>query len=201
MALLDVRQRLRDRRQRFLLELARGGHERAFRRLYRELYGPVARYVSARVRPREDAEDVTSQIFFKLLRGLDRYDPERGSPWTWIMTLARNTVIDHLRSTRPTASAEELSEVLVGNDPDPLSNLIEEEEARFAHGVLRRYPAEVREMFSLRFAHGFRYREIAEVMNLSEAAVKQRFSRISRELRLEIEKRRRGGEENATQGA
>ena len=57
---MDLRRKLRDRRQRLLLRLARGGSEEAFRRLYRELYDPVARYVEFRVRNREDAEDITS---------------------------------------------------------------------------------------------------------------------------------------------
>lgn len=183
---------LRDARQRLLLELARHGHVHAFRRLYRELSVPVLHYLTSRLRSREDAEDVASEVFHKLVTSLDKYDPERGSVQAWIMTMARHTLIDHLRRSRPTESIDGVAEVLADGAPDALAELVEQEDARLAYGILRHHPPIVREMFALHFAHGMPYRDIATALGLSESAVKQRFSRTLRELRAELGARKNG---------
>jgi len=183
---VKIPRQLRDARQRLLWELARNGHARAFRQLYRELSVPILHYVTSRLRSRTDAEDVTSDVFHKLVTSMGKYDPERGSVQAWVMALARNTLIDHVRRARPTEPIVHVADVLADGARDALEQLIEQEDARFAYGILRRYPPEVREMFSLHFAHGLTYRDVATTMGLSEAAVKQRFARTLRELRLEL---------------
>lgn len=183
---MEIQRPLRDTRQRLLWELARSGHTRGFRQLYRELSGPVMRYLMSRLRSSAEAEDVASEVFHKVVTSLDSYDPKRGSVQGWVITLARNTLIDHLRRARPTEPIDNIENVLADGATDALMELIAQEEARFAHGILQRYPAEVREMFSMHFAHGLPYRDIATTMGLSESAVKQRFARTLRELRQEL---------------
>jgi RNA polymerase sigma factor (sigma-70 family) len=188
---LDLRKKIRDRRQRLLLRLARRGSQDAFRHLYRELFTPVASYVQIRVHNREDAEDITSGVFRKFLIGMDRFDPSRGSVMTWVVTMARNAVIDHYRRTRPSAGeVESLDDAtaasLADGRPSPLRAMIVDEEIARVRRFLDRQPAEIREMFSLRFEQGLRVREVAEVMGLSPDAAKQRFSRAFRKLQLEL---------------
>ncbi|HEX9641550.1 MAG TPA: sigma-70 family RNA polymerase sigma factor [Candidatus Krumholzibacteria bacterium] len=192
---MEVRTRLRDQRQRLLLQWAHAGSEAAFRQLYRELCGPVMGYLAARIRPREEAEDLCSQIFMRFLQRLDQYDGDRGSVLSWILSMSRNALIDRLRSLRPTSSLDENFDA-VDPSPDPLDRIVEGEEARFVHGVLANHPAELRELYSLRFAHGLRYAEIGEMLGISEAAVKQRFSRSLRELRSTLEQRNEKGGAN-----
>lgn len=194
---MDLRRTLRDHRQRLWFELARSGHEAAFVRLYRELYDPVARYVGARIRNHDDTLDVVAGIFHKMLLRMDRFDANRGSVWTWVMTIARNAVIDHFRRMRETTSIEDVADELQDQGATPLAQLIETQEAEFI-SILRRYRPEVREMFAMRFTDGMRYREIAAVMGMTESAVKQRFVRTMKQLRRELEPRnpspREGGE-------
>ena len=85
---------------------------------------------------------------------------------------------------------------MAGNGGNPLEVLIDDEEARLLHGVLADHPAELREMFALHYGQGLRYREIAQILGLNEAAVKQRFSRALRQLRVELESRNTKGGEN-----
>jgi RNA polymerase sigma-70 factor (ECF subfamily) len=191
---VDLARILRDRRHRFLLARARAGQERSFRILYRSLYGPVMSYVARRIRSSADAEDVVSKVFHRFLTNLDRYDPEKGSVWTWVMTMTRNAVIDHRRAQRPVESIDDLSAVLWSDDEGPLESLVRSEEERLLHGVLRDEPAELREIFALHFGEGMRYGEIAAVLGITEAAVKQRFSRTMRRIRRERSGQTRGGE-------
>ncbi|MCP4547612.1 MAG: sigma-70 family RNA polymerase sigma factor [bacterium] len=192
---LQLKRILNNKQQARLLKQARAGREDAFRRLYRELYEPVARYCRARLNSPEDAEDLVAQVFHKFVRNLDRFDPEQGAVQAWILTLARNTLIDHFRKCKPEQTMAELPQIPAGYESDPLRSLIRDEEACFTHGLLRNYSDDVREMFALRFTHDLSYREIALVMGLSEVAVKKRFSRTMRDLRLKLsERNRRGGE-------
>ena len=195
-----MRKRLRDRRQSLLLQLARRGSEEAFRRLYRELFTPVAGYIQPRVHNPEDAEDICSDVFKSFLLRLDSFDGSRGSVMTWVVAMARNAVIDHYRRVRLSAKSAEylsgpLADALADGRPSPLQVMIGNEEADRIRRILARQPVETREMFSLRFEQGLRVREVGEVMGLSPDATKQRFARAFRKLQQELteeDKPRRG---------
>jgi RNA polymerase sigma-70 factor (ECF subfamily) len=190
---LDLKRRLRDGRHGLWLRLARRGNEDAFRRLYGELYDPVAGYIAARTGNVHDSEDLTSAVFHGFLERLDRFEAGKGSVMTWVLTMARNAVIDHHRRLDAHGSArkmavpvEELANVLAADQADALGSLIRDEDLRHIRALLRREPDEVREMFSLRFGEGLRVREVAAVMGLGEAAVKQRFARTLKKIRQEL---------------
>lgn len=202
---MDLKRKLRDGRHRLWLGLARRGNEDAFRRLYGETYGPVAGYVAARVARTEDAEDITSSVFLKLVAGLDRFDGRRGSVLTWLLAMARNAVIDHHRRARAHGAArtgevpvEEMAEQLAANAVDPLGSLIRDEELRRLDRLVRRLPAETREMFALRFGEGLSVRETAGVLGLGEDAAKQRFARAFRKIREELSTPKPAREEGGT---
>jgi RNA polymerase sigma-70 factor (ECF subfamily) len=196
---------MRDGRHRLWLGLARRGNEDAFRRLYDETYRPVAHYVAARVGSREDAEDITSSVFHKLVAGLDRYDGRRGSVLTWLLAMARNAVIDHHRRGRAHGAArtgevpvEEMADRLAAAPADPLGSLIRDEDLRRLDRLVRNLPAETREMFALRFGEGLSVRETAGVLGLGENAAKQRFARALRKIREELSAPRPAREEGGT---
>jgi RNA polymerase sigma-70 factor, ECF subfamily len=190
---------IRDRKQQWLLLRARAGHEPSFRTLYRELYNPVAGYVARRIDSRDEAEDVISEVFHRFLQRMDQFDAKRGSVWTWLMTMTRHAVIDHHRTRRDSSSLDDFEDVLVADTLDPLTSMLRQEEDRLLHGILRDEDPEVREIFALHFGEGLRYGEIAEILGLSENAVKQRFSRTMRRLRRNGSKAETKGDEHASE--
>ena len=104
----------------------------------------------------------------------------------WLLTMARHALIDHLRASRQQVPVEDLAETLAGPAPDPLEGLIRTEEADRVRDALAVQPAAVREIFALHYGQGLRLREIGELVGMSEAAVKQRLSRVRRELREQL---------------
>ena len=166
---------------RLVLRSQRGDRE-AFRDLYRALYGPVSRYIRRRVPSTADAEDVVGQVFFRLLESLDRIEPRKGSVLVYALSMARNALVDDARSRRGRVPEE-----AAANVPDaaegPLERLMGQESAERVRSELAGLPAETRELLMLRFGDGLRFTEIAQVMGLSDAAVRQRTSRAVRELR------------------
>ena len=185
---MSLRDTLTTARLSRLVRRARGGDADAFRRLYRELHPVVWRYVSRRITTGADVEDLVAKVFERVVEHLHRFDPQRGSVRAWVVGIARNAVIDHLRVRRCSGDPDAI-EWLADAAVDPARALEDDERDAELRAVLAGCAPEVREMFSLRFADGLRLREIAELMDLSEAAVKQRFSRTLRELRSKLRSR------------
>jgi RNA polymerase sigma-70 factor (ECF subfamily) len=82
-----------------LVGAAQAGDRDAMRALYVRFAGGVHVYV-ARIVPQRDAEDVTQQVFAKLLTELDRYRPGEAPFAAWVLRVARNLAIDHVRRSR-----------------------------------------------------------------------------------------------------
>lgn len=165
-----------------LVVRAQRGDREAFQDLYRALYEPVSRYIRRRVPSAADAEDLVGQVFFRLLESLDRVEPRRGSVLAYALSMARNALVDNARG-RVGMVPEEAAAALPDLGVGPLERLMEEENVERVRSELARLPAETREMLMLRFGDGLRFAEVAQVLGLSEAAVRQRTSRAVRELR------------------
>jgi RNA polymerase sigma-70 factor (ECF subfamily) len=186
-------QHRRDRRHARWVRQARAGDPHAFARLYGELYDPVADYLEPRAPTLEDAEDLIATVFHRFLKNLARYDAQRGCVLAWLLTMARHALIDHLRARRPQVPVDDLADVLAGPSPDPLAGLIRTEQADRVRRALAEQPALVRELFALHYGQGLRLREIGDLLGMSEDAVKQRLSRVRRDLRDRLRDERRDG--------
>lgn len=183
---MDPRRDLRDRRHARLLQAACGGDQEAFRRLYAELYDPVAGFLGRRLASSHDAEDLIATVFHRFVEHLARFDPRKGSVLGWVLAMAHHALVDHLRSVRETEPVDALAGTLAGPADDPLADLIRDEDRDRVRAGLLRLPDGDRGLMALRYGDGLRHREIAALTGLSEAAVRQRLSRALRELRRHV---------------
>jgi RNA polymerase sigma factor (sigma-70 family) len=128
---------------------------------------------------RDDAEDVLQRVFYEVWRHNGRYDPSR-SLAGWVLGIARNRAIDHLRRQRNTAVALETLDDIPGADGRELA----ERYAR-AHEVrsaLIRLPVEQREVLVLAYFGGYTQSEISRRLDLPLGTVKARAFRGLRRL-------------------
>ena len=150
----------------------------------------VYRYVRFRVETREAAEDVTSDVFMKALRSLDRYNANLASPRTWLLRIARNAVTDHLRALRRKGSLHvSLDRVpdLVADIPSQDERVIRQERIQTllnGNQTLRRADQEI---LSLRYGAGLGNGEIAESLGISHNAVAVRLHRALKRLKDAVE--------------
>ncbi|MGI8815335.1 MAG: RNA polymerase sigma factor [Pseudonocardia sp.] len=91
---------------------AQGGDREAFGRLYARYQPLVWRFVQRKVRDGHLAEDLTSETFLRALRGISSVTAQRPDPGAWLVTIARNLVLDHAKSahhrlSHPTADIPE----------------------------------------------------------------------------------------------
>ena len=138
--------------------------------IYTEYSGKVMGYIRARVRNKADAEDLHSEVFEKILRKIEGFDPEKASLNTWIFTITRNTVIDHFRRAKP---GEELDEN-ISDDTEIDEDLLQTENLSELAAALRKLPQQLMDIVVLRYYDGKPLTEIAKLMDLSYGAVKLR---------------------------
>jgi len=128
---------------------------------------------------REEAEDLTQDIFIKLYGSLSKYDFER-SFTAWFLTLARNHLIGSYRRTKWEKRQRDDFETHAGtraSADDPERGLALEETKRVLWQGLNLLPAEVRMAVILKEIQGKSYEETAEIMGLPIGTVKSRISR------------------------
>lgn len=157
---------------------AKEGDLEAMQFLYVTYCQNVYGYVRSIVRDDHEAEDVTQHVFAKLMTTLVKYD-DRGLPFlAWLIRLARNVAIDHLRTNRLTPT-----EAVI--DPESTSgmDLDGRETMRAALAVL---PDEQREVVVLRHVLGLTPAEIAERMGRSESSIHGLHHRGRRTLQREL---------------
>ena len=139
---------------------------------------------------RSEAEDLTQVTFEHALRAWSRYDHARAAPRTWLLSIARNLLIDHYRAkgARPTLVAEdEAGEAEFGVAGGPENDLGISPTLAAALSTL---PKRDREVVALRFGGDLTGPEIAETLGLSLANVQQILSRSLRKLRGVLEAER-----------
>ncbi|MGH2884100.1 MAG: RNA polymerase sigma factor [Solirubrobacteraceae bacterium] len=135
-------------------------------------------YVRSIVRDDHEAEDVTQHVFAKLMTTLVKYD-DRGVPFfAWLIRLARNVAIDHLRANRVTPTETVL---------DPASTApIDLDRGETVRAALSALPDEQREVVVLRHVVGLTPAEIANRMGRTESSIHGLHHRGRRTLQREL---------------
>jgi RNA polymerase sigma-70 factor (ECF subfamily) len=150
---------------------AKAGDAMAFGRLFDHYHGPVYRYVVSRVHRPSDAEDLTQLVFVKALEALPRYE-SRGIPFGgWLFRLARNAVIDHVRTRHEHADLDSATE-RSGTEAGPEEVVAVRQALDEVAVALDALTDEQREAIALRFFAGLSAREAAEVMGKQEGTVR-----------------------------
>jgi RNA polymerase sigma-70 factor (ECF subfamily) len=154
-----------------LVDEARAGDAWAFGQLFDHFHLPVYRYVASRVRHPSDAEDLTQLVFVKALEALPRYE-SRGIPFGgWLFRLARNAVIDHVRTSHEHADLAQSAE-RAGADAGPDELAVIRQEIEAVRSALATLTDDQRDAISLRFFAGLSAREAAEAMGKQEGTIR-----------------------------
>jgi RNA polymerase sigma-70 factor, ECF subfamily len=159
---------------------AKEGDQEAIRFLYVSYSQNIYGYVRSIVRDDHEAEDITQHVFAKLMTRIGRYD-DRGIPFfAWLLRLARNVAIDHLRANRMMPTENVL-------DPDTGSS-DDLDRAETVRSALATLPDEQRQVVILRHVIGLTPGEIADRMGRSEGSIHGLHHRGRRALQRELER-------------
>lgn len=161
------------------------GIEISAEQLFREYRSKVFGYIFNRIHNRVDAEDLTSDVFAKVVAHISEYDPEKASCSTWIFVITRNTLIEHFRKMRIT---EDIDELQIPVDDEPVDRMVMLEQQELLAKALQELPEKMRDIIVARYYHGFRFAKIAELMDMTEANARVTHSRALTKLKSIIVK-------------
>jgi RNA polymerase sigma-70 factor, ECF subfamily len=162
------------------------GEDELFETIVRRYQVRVVSHVTRMVGSRDDALDLSQEIFLKVFQALDRFNPAYKFS-TWLFRIAGNAAIDHLRKRRPRTVPLEVPDPEGGGTGfqpeqksaglDPYGELRNVERGRAITRAIQDLPADFRELIALRHFVGLSYEEIAEVKKMPLDTVKNKLFR------------------------
>ena len=177
-------------KEKLLINRVQKGEIEAFSELYDVYWPKIRKFFLGRVKRIEDAEDLASQVFVKILSHLQSGGTEQvfDNFNAYLYKIARFTLIDHWRTngSRETIDLEELETVLAsGEDTEE----IVEQRRRLAvfQEVLNSLPPDDAEVLTLRLIQDLSMADIAKILDKNEGAVRVQFHRAKKEMQKRLE--------------
>jgi RNA polymerase sigma-70 factor (ECF subfamily) len=141
--------------------------------IYDRYAGLVFTLALRMLRNRSEAEELVEDVFLELWRRSGRFDPARGAPLTYLVTLARSRAIDRRRSMASRNRATEPSQAdPPGNAPDPPSVAALAENSQRVQAALAQLEFDYRQAVELAFFDGLTHTQIAQKLNKPLGTVK-----------------------------
>jgi len=170
-----------------LIEKAKTDPE-TFAKVFRSNYDTVFRYCARRLFDRHTAEDITSIVFFKVMKKIGSFEGNETDFRNWLLRIATNAVNDHLRSAKRRAeavrtAAENIrseSSFIIGTD-----ECLEEKKALLKQALLSLKP-KYQTVIALRFFESMKLTEIAACLGKDPATVRSWLSRAIKKLRKKL---------------
>ncbi len=173
-----------------LVERLRARDATALGELY-DLYGVVVYSIILRIaRDRATSEDLTQEVFLRVWNRIPSFDTERGSLSTWVLTIARHSAIDFLRSrggkqARLNISIETLERPLTGGNAE--TELQSATDAKKVRAAMARLEPKHRQLLELAYFDGLSQSEMAEKLELPLGTVKTWVRTALRQLRENLQ--------------
>ncbi|MFA7201585.1 MAG: sigma-70 family RNA polymerase sigma factor [Candidatus Paceibacterota bacterium] len=171
-----------------ILKKAIAGESSAFGSLY-DTYQPlIYRFVYLRVSHREEAEDLTHQVFLSAWQNIGSFQ-EHGLPISsWLYQIARNRVIDHYRTKHVSLSLNEENEDLHPSLDDVADSLETKLQLEQIQVALRTLHPDQQDILIMRFVEGLSNAEIASALKKHEGTIRVLQHRALRNLKKQLEK-------------
>ncbi|TDU86606.1 RNA polymerase sigma-70 factor (ECF subfamily) [Kribbella voronezhensis] len=152
------------------------GDSAAFAQLYDQMAPRVYGLIRRVLRNPAQSEEVTQEVMVEIWRTATRYDADRGSPTSWILTMAHRRAIDRVRSEQSSTDREQAvaaasSTTEYDEVAETVTTNLEVEQVRHCLGSLTELQ---RESVTLAYYGGYSYREVAELLDAKLATIKAR---------------------------
>lgn len=167
-----------------ILEQLSNGDERAFEQLFRAFYAPLCGYANKLLKSSDDAEEVVQAVFFKLWERRADLQIETSFK-AYIYRAVHNACLNQIKheQVKQQHAAYVKATELEGVDEDPVEQKELEQEIGRA---IEQLPEKCREVFELNRFEGLKYREVAQMLNISEKTVENQMGKALKLLRTSL---------------
>lgn len=157
----------------------------AFSPLYEKYYEPILRFVYQRCSDKETAYDITAHVFLKAMQSLKNYT-FKGLPFSsWLYRIARNEVIDFHRQ-KPHERAVSIDKTGLGNILSEADDSLKEEHIQLILKELKTLSEDEMQIIEMKYFEKRQFKEIAEILDITETNAKVRAHRIIEKLRKSL---------------
>lgn len=170
-----------------LIRRVANGDVSAFEEFYEAASGLLFSVALRMLQRHEDAEELLQEVFVKIWKDAASYDPRRGAPLAWALTITRHKAIDRIRSTtrrlRLHEEAEQEAQITDAPTAGPAREADRTESASAVRSSLTSLPQDVRQTVELAYFGGLSQSQIAEKLSLPITTVKSHIRRAMMTLR------------------
>jgi RNA polymerase sigma-70 factor (ECF subfamily) len=179
---------LEQKRYNRLAKKMQRGDRQAAEKIFNHFYPRIFGFFLTQTCNRDLAEDLTQEVFLKVLRKIDSFDYRIGTFASWIWKIARNNLIDYYREKK----AVYLEDCLANNrdfatdgknSPEELSRKLEVENVL---RVLKQFKPEEQEIFSLHYVADLSYKTISEMTGKTEGALRTMIHRLNLKIKRKL---------------
>lgn len=158
--------------------------EREFERLYLQSYELVYNYVRYRMTDDTAAEDVIAEAFLSAARSFDRFDPRRAKFSTWVISIAKNCIINYYRKDKPTVPLEDVPTraVATSGEHDNVDDRL------LVDQLLGSLDDVERELVVLKYRDGMRNVDIARELHMNASTVSTKLANALSKMRAVMQK-------------
>lgn len=153
------------------IQRARQGDPKAIGDLYQAHHLSVFRYLYYRCGDQQVAEDLTSEVFIRMIRSLPGYEPQDVPFLAWLFRVAHNVSIDHYRKASSTTQLP-LEETLNSGSDELIKTVDRRLNNQWLSQALEHLNDDQRDVIFLRFIAGMPIAEVAQTLSKSEDAIK-----------------------------
>jgi RNA polymerase sigma-70 factor, ECF subfamily len=155
-----------------LINRAKAGDSQAISQLYRANAQMIYRYIAYRVPTTADAEDLTSEVFMRMLEGLPAYEIMEVPFEAWLYRIASHRIADFYRKRSRQNEDIELHESLANDDPMPEESLQKQQEFKHLRSALAYLTQEQQDVLILRFIENKNHQDVADILEKTLSAVR-----------------------------
>lgn len=173
--------------EQLLIQKAKNGDDQAFGKLYDQHLPKIYRFVFLKVGRKQDAEDITQQVFVNAWQNMGTYEV-KGFPFSsWLYRIAGNAVIDYYRTAKATISINQIPEENFSENSDDAVKIDTAINISAVRVALMKLEHDQQTVLLMKFVEELSNKEIADALGKTEGAVRVIQHRALKQLKTKLD--------------
>ena len=173
-----------------IAEKLQNGNQFAGEEIFDYFSPKIFGFFMLRTNHKETAEDLTQNVFLKVVNKINTFKKDTGNFSAWIWQIARNTLIDHFRLQKPILLSNEELEIKAGakETDSTFEAVAQKEEAVKIFKIIQTMEPQEQELFSLRYVSNLSFKEISVLLDKSADTLRVASHRLHQKIKNKVKK-------------